>query len=258
MLMLDTLDDISPADMLPASTPQSPGLRTHGLTLDVSGTRLLDRIDLSLPGDGISLVMGANGAGKSLLLRLLHGLLPATAGRISWNGKPLTKALCRRQAMVFQAPALLRRSVAANIIFALRHRGLDRPGRCEELLAMAGLQDKAGQPARLLSGGEQQRLAMVRALAQAPEILFLDEPTASLDPAATLAIEDLTHLVAAGGTKIVMVSHDIGQARRLADDVAFLHAGRLAEHTAAHQFFKAPHSRPARDYLKGRVHLSAV
>jgi len=256
MLMLDAFDNPPVIEASAPATERSRGLSARALTLELSGARLLDRIDLTLPPSGISMVLGANGAGKSLLLRLMHGLLPATSGEIRWNGQPLSKAVRRRQAMVFQSPALLRRSASANIRFALRHRRLDRPGRCDELLAMAGLSDKAWQPARLLSGGERQRLAMARALAQAPEILFLDEPTASLDPSSTLAVEQLIRLVANGGTKVVMVSHDLGQARRLADDIAFLQRGRLTEHTPAAMFFAAPRSHAGRGYIDGRVHLS--
>jgi tungstate transport system ATP-binding protein len=201
------------------------------------------------------MVMGPNGAGKSLLLRLLHGLLTPSSGQVLWHGRPLDDDLRRRQAMVFQRPVLLRRSVAANIRFVLKLRGLAAPERTAEILHEVGLGKQAGQPARLLSGGEQQRLSLARALALEPEVLLLDEPTASLDPASTAAIETIVQGAHRRGTKVIFVTHDIGQARRLADDVVFLNRGRLLEHTPAPQFFGNPVSQPARDYLAGRLIL---
>jgi tungstate transport system ATP-binding protein len=221
----------------------------------VGGSNLVDEIDLDLPERSLTMVMGPNGAGKSLLLRLMHGLLQPTAGRVTWGGNSLDDAVRKRQAMVFQRPVLLRRSVAANIRFVLKLRGLASPDRVLELLEYAGLARKAHQPARLLSGGEQQRLALARALALNPQVLFMDEPTASLDPASTAAIESIVRRVHERGTKIIFVTHDLGQARRLADDVVFLNRGRLIEHTPAPRFFDDPDSGAARDYLDGRLIL---
>ena len=234
-----------------------PGLagQTRGLTYRVGNTNLVDGIDLDLPSRSLTVVMGPNGAGKSLLLRLMHGLLQPTAGRVMWGGKPLDNDLRKRQAMVFQRPVLLRRSVAANIRFVLKLRGLANSDRIVQILEYAGLADQAHQPARLLSGGEQQRLAMARALALDPQVLFMDEPTASLDPASTAAIEAIVRRVHERGTKIIFVTHDLGQARRLADDVVFLNRGRLVEHTSAPRFFDDPDSGAARDYLEGRLIL---
>lgn len=227
----------------------------RGLTYTAGGRPVVDAVDLSLSGQGISVVMGENGAGKTVLVRLLHGLLQPTAGEVSWGGRPMNQDLRRRQAMVFQTPVLLRRSVAANIDFVLESKGAERRARRQEILASAGLADKAPQPARLLSGGERQRLAVARALATEPEILFLDEPTASLDPASVLAIEAAVTAARARGVKLVFITHDIGQAKRLADDVVFMHRGRILEHTAASAFFDHPASRQAEDYLAGRIVL---
>ena len=160
--------------------------------------------------------------------------------------------------MVFQKPVLLRRSVAANIDFVLRGRSLaraDRRARRDDLLARVGLADRARQPARLLSGGEQQRLALARALAIRPQVLFLDEPTASLDPASVQTIEAIVLDASRAGTKVIFVTHDIGQARRLAGDVVFLHRGVVAEHRAAKEFFAGPASEAALAYLSGRIVL---
>jgi tungstate transport system ATP-binding protein len=200
--------------------------------------------------------MGPNGAGKSLLLRLLHGLIEPTAGEVYWGGRPLNEQLRRRQAMVFQRPVLLRRSVSSNVRFVMKLRGIDSSERVLAALEEVGLADRAGQPARLLSGGEQQRLALARALALEPQVLFLDEPTANLDPFSMAAIEAIITRCHERGTKIVMVTHDIGQARRLADDVIFLSRGRLVEHSPADRFFEHPAATQARDYLAGRLVLT--
>lgn len=238
----------------PASGSMLPG-EARGLIYRVGGTPLIDAIDLVIPAGCLTMILGANGAGKSLLLRLLHGLLQPTAGLVLWGGRSATEELRRRQAMVFQRPVLLRRSVAANIRFV---QGLGRglPARAvDDILTEVGLADRAAQPARLLSGGEQQRLALARALTLEPEVLFLDEPTASLDPTSTAMIEEIVLRAQGRGTKVVFVSHDLGQARRLADEVVFLHRGRLLEQGPADRFFGGPESVEARNYLAGRLVL---
>ena len=228
-------------------------LQTTALSLEYNGVRYVDAIDLTLQPDKLTVVMGPNGAGKSLLLRLLHGLISPTAGQVKWNGLLMDDASRKRQAMVFQRPILLRRSVAANIDFVLKLNG--NRDRRDEVLNNVGLLDFARQPARSLSVGEQQRLALARALATEPEALFLDEPTASLDPASVLAIEQIVTRAHQNGTRIIFVTHDIGQAKRLADEVVFLHRGQLAEHTPAEHFFSTPTSPAAEAYLDGRILL---
>ena len=238
------------ADAAATTAPLLP-LSVRGLTLRRGGAAVLDGVDLCLAPGGCTVLMGPNGAGKSLLLKVLHGLVSADSGELSWNGTP-PGAATPRQALVFQTPVLLRRSVAANLDFVLKARGGDR-GRCGALLDHVGLAPKADQPARLLSGGEQQRLALARALATDPEVLLLDEPTASLDPASVLAIERIAGAAREAGTRLLFVTHDVGQARRMADEVVFLHRGRVVEHAPADRFFPEPGSRPARDYLDGRL-----
>lgn len=237
-----------------AAAAPEPGLTVRGLVFEAGGRRIIDGIDLDIARGRITAVMGANGAGKSVLLRLMHGLLTPSAGEVCCEGRPLDEAARRRQAMVFQRPVLLRRSVAANIRFVLRLRGLGR-GREGAILKTAGLDHLGRTPARALSGGEQQRLALARALALEPQVLLLDEPTAHLDPASTAAIETLVRQANSDGVTVVLVTHDIGQARRLADDVAFLHRGRLAEQAPAARFFTGPASQPGRAYLEGRLLL---
>ncbi|WP_249695333.1 ATP-binding cassette domain-containing protein [Stappia sp. WLB 29] len=233
-------------------------LEAQGLRLEIGGKRLIDGIDIRIGQGRKTMIMGANGAGKSLLLRLLHGLIVPTAGRMTWRGGPLDKSARRAQAMVFQRPVMLRRSVLANLAFALKVRGLRGPARearIAEALDKAQLGDLARSPARVLSGGEQQRLALARALACDPELLFLDEPTASLDPASTQAIESLIADASRRGVTVVMVSHDLGQARRLADDIVFLQAGRVAESGPASRVLCSPRSEAAGAWLEGRLFL---
>ena len=215
------------------------------------GTAILADIDLEIARGERTLVLGANGSGKSTLLRLLHGLLAPTRGSIAWGGRT---ARPPAQAMVFQRPVLLRRSAAANIRHALdlaNVRGAPADRRILEALVAVGLLPLAARPARVLSFGEQQRLALARAWALEPEVLFLDEPTASLDPAATRAVEQIVRDIHARGTTIVMTTHNLAQAKRLAAEVIFLHAGRIAERTPATAFFHAPASAEAREFIEG-------
>lgn len=230
-------------------------LKTEQLTFSVDDSQIINGVDLKLLDDAITVIMGPNGAGKSVLLRLLHGLLKPTSGTITWAGQAPSETIRKRQAMIFQRPVLLRRSVSANIEFALSLRGAVDPEQKSALLEAVGLTAQEKQPARALSGGEQQRLALARSLALNPEIMFLDEPTASLDPASTLRIEQLVQQIHDKGCKIIFVTHDIGQAKRLADDVVFLHSGKIAEHTSAATFFDDPSSQEAAAYLDGRLLL---
>lgn len=230
-------------------------LRTTGLGLSLDGARRLADITMALPASGITILMGPNGAGKSLLLRLLHGLIRPSEGEISWSGRPPGPQITLGQSMVFQRPVLLRRTVAGNLDFILRARGRPDPARRDRALQEVGLIEKAKAPARALSGGEQQRLALARALLTDPDVLFLDEPTANLDPTATALIEKIVRLTAEAGTKVIFVTHDPGQARRLADDVVFLDRGKLARHAEAQSFFDDPGHDAARAYLAGELPL---
>jgi tungstate transport system ATP-binding protein len=225
-------------------------LQAEGLGYSAGGVAILAGVTLRLEHGPPSVIIGPNGAGKSVLLRLLHGLLRPTEGTLRWAGA----ALPHRQAMVFQRPVLLRRSVLANAVYPLRLLGLPAAQRSTRALAaleLVGLSALAARPARKLSGGEQQRLALARVAALGPELLFLDEPCASLDPAATRAVEEIVTGLAARGTKIVMTTHDLGQARRLAGEVLFLHRGRLRERTPAATFFHQPATPEAAAFLQG-------
>jgi tungstate transport system ATP-binding protein len=233
-------------------------LRLDGVVYETGGLRLIDGITAMIGAGTRTVILGPNGAGKSLLLRLCHGLLSPTGGRIEYAGAAVRgEGWARtRQAMVFQQPVLLRRSARANVTYALARRGMKRAARrdaAEAALAQVGLGALADRPARVLSGGEQQRLALARAWALTPELLYLDEPTAKLDPAATRAVEAVVEAFHRAGTKIVMTTHDLAQARRLAHDVLFLNRGRLLEHTPADEFFAEPRSADARAFLRGEL-----
>ncbi|RDB42471.1 ATP-binding cassette domain-containing protein [Halomonas sp. DQ26W] len=238
----------------PALQTDEPLLRLEALGFSHQGVPLLQGIELTLKPRGRTVILGPNGAGKSLLMRLAHGLLTPSSGQVRWacheSGRPL------RQAMVFQRPVMLRRSALANLSYALAARGV--PWRQRRSLATAalerfGLTNLADRPARVLSGGEQQRLALARAWVLEPDVLFLDEPTSALDPASMRAVEDAVHAFHDQGSRIVMTSHDLNQARRLADDIIFLYEGRIIEHTPAQTFFREPSSQLARDFLSGEL-----
>jgi tungstate transport system ATP-binding protein len=200
-------------------------LRVEELSFSAGGRAIIDRVTLDIEPGPSTIILGANGAGKSVLMRLMHGLLQPTAGRVTWRSEEAR----RHQAMVFQRPVMLRRSAFANVVYPLRFAGVASADKVAmDALAEVGLAHAAQRPARVLSGGEQQRLALARAWALHPEVLFLDEPTANLDPGATREIESVIRAFDASGTKIVMSTHSLGQARRLGDEVIFLHLGRVA------------------------------
>ncbi|NWG31568.1 MAG: phosphate ABC transporter ATP-binding protein [Rhodocyclaceae bacterium] len=205
---------------------------------------ILSDIELKL-GAGKTALIGPNGAGKSTLLRLMHGLLRPDAGSVIWP-RPLT------QAMVFQRPILLRTTVLANIEYGLKLRGVsarERRKRALSALERVGLSHLVQRQGRRLSGGEQQRIALARVWALEPQVLFLDEPTASLDPLSRHEVERIIGEIAASGTKIVMATHNLGQARRIAEEVLYLEAGRLLEQTPVSEFFHQPRTAAARAFL---------
>jgi len=222
-----------------------------GVAAAPGGVPVLAGIDLELTAGGRTVLLGPNGAGKSTLLRVLHGLIPPSGGSIKW-GDATTRPT--GQAMVFQRPVMLRRSAAENIRYALDLagiRGADADERIAEALDEVGLRALANRPARVLSGGEQQKLAFARVWALRPEVVFLDEPTASLDPAAARSVEKIIVDIHRRGTTVVMTTHNLVQAKRLADDILFLHAGRVTERTRAQEFFAGPRTAEATAFLEG-------
>ncbi|MDP2132757.1 MAG: ATP-binding cassette domain-containing protein [Sulfuritalea sp.] len=223
----------------------TPWLAVENLGLTEGGTRIIDDVSLSLAAQR-SVVLGPNGAGKSTLLRLIHGLLHPSTGALRWT-QPLS------QAMVFQRPVMLRTTALANVIYGLKLKDL-APDECRRragaALARVGLEHLALRPARLLSGGEQQRVALARAWALEPQLLILDEPTASLDPASSREVERIINEIAASGTRILMTTHNLGQARRLAEEIVFIDRGRIVEQTPVAEFFNLPRTAAAQDFLQ--------
>jgi len=227
-------------------------IRFEDVSVRAGAVTILDRISLDVAPGAPTVLVGPNGCGKTTLIRLGMGILAPSSGRITWGGR--SSAPGERRAMVFQRPVMLRRTASANVAYALKVAGAaqrERRTRIDELMQRVGLEGRAERPARRLSGGEQQRLALARALARNPEILFLDEPTASLDPASTKAVEDIVRSIAASGVKIVLATHDLGQARRLAGDVVFLVRGGVNERAPAEQFFSSPKTPQAAAFVRG-------
>ena len=219
------------------------------------GRTLIDRVSCEFAAGPRTVILGPNGAGKSVLMRLCHGLLTPTSGRIVWRGSR-DERRPRAQAMVFQRPVMLRRSAIGNVTYGLKLAGVsraERNRRASEALAAVGLTAAAHRPARVLSGGEQQKLALARAWALTPEVLFLDEPTANLDPGATREVETIVGQIHASGTKIVMTTHNLGQARRLGDEILFIADGRLAEHAPVERFFTQPSTWEAAAFINGEL-----
>ena len=199
------------------------------------------------------MLLGPNGAGKTVLLKMLAGLISPDVGSLRWGD---AASATQRVASVFQQPMLLRSSVLANVGLGLKPLRLDRrqtESRCREMLRRVGLAHRAEESARLLSGGERQRLALARAWAVRPRLLLLDEPTAALDPSATEAVEAIVREIRTEGAKILMSSHNLGQAMRLADDIVFIDAGRVREHSATARFFSRPQSSEAKLFIQGEL-----
>ncbi len=227
-------------------------IRFEGVSFSANDTSILERIDLELRAGGPTVMMGPNGSGKTTLIRLAMGLVEPTSGRITFAGAATAGPGTR--SIVFQKPVMLRRTAADNVAFALAAAGRQaKPADVLRLLDLAQIAGIADRPARRLSGGEQQRLALARALAREPQVLFLDEPTASLDPASTKTVEEIIARISASGVKIVMSTHDVGQARRLASEILLLAKRRVVEHAPAQRFFTQPASDEARRFLAGEL-----
>ncbi|MBL11139.1 MAG: ABC transporter ATP-binding protein [Acidiferrobacteraceae bacterium] len=227
----------------------------ENLFFSAGGNDILCNLTFQLNSDSKTFIVGPNGAGKTVLLKACHGLLTPNSGRI-YFADGTTNKTHDRQGMLFQRPILLRRSVRANIEYALTIRGVhgaEKRERVKDVLDDTGLSSLANQSARTLSLGEQQRLALARVWALKPRILFLDEPTAHLDPSSTRMVEYIIYQIVESGTKIVMTSHDMGQVKRLADEILFLYDGRLVEHSSVKTFFSNPKTEEGKMFAKGSL-----
>lgn len=229
-------------------------LTLAGASARFRGKTLVGPVDLTIGQTGFTIVIGPNGSGKTTLLRLMHGLQRLADGRITWN-RPRPEARAR-QAYVFQTPIMMRRSVLDSIAYPLFLRGVSRPRAKEQAQVWAnriGLGQALNRPAPFLSGGEKQKLSLARALITGPDILFLDEPCANLDGRAIREIETLLTEAQQAGTRVVMATHDMGQARRLASDVVFLYGGRVHETAPGPVFFDGPTTAEAAAFINGEI-----
>jgi tungstate transport system ATP-binding protein len=228
-------------------------IRFQDVRFAPAGRPVLAGVDLELSGEGISVILGANGAGKTVLLSMLAGLRQPDGGCLVWGEETRPTG---RVATVFQQPMVLRASVLINAALGLKPLGLPRAEagrRVRRVLERVGLGHRANDAARLLSGGERQRLALARAWAVQPRLLLLDEPTAALDPTATETVEAIVREIRTDGAKVLMTTHNLGQAMRLADDIIFMDRGRVREHAPASRFFARPRSVEARLFIQGEL-----
>ena len=225
-------------------------LEIKNLNYSIGSKEILYNLNIKIISDRITVIMGPNGAGKSIFLKILNGIIRPTSGKILWNEKVHESLVLSGQALVFQKPVLLRRSVKANLDFFDKLTNLNNYDK-NQLLKIVDLLDQKNQPARLLSLGEQQRLSLIRALLLRPRLIMLDEPTANLDPASTKIIEDIIISLKEFGIKIIFVTHNILQAKRLADEVIFFDKGKLIEHSNSKEFFLNSKSMKVNNYLNG-------
>ncbi len=252
--MLDRVEPQIQSDAMQQAPDIAVSFRNVEFSID--GKRLLHKLNCEIGKAGKTVIMGPNGAGKSIFLRMIAGLLKPESGEIFIPPNDSEQQRSADISIVFQNPVLLRRSVSANIAYVLKQQGHSKKTIARlvsEALVQAKLEDRAQMPARQLSGGEQQRLAMARALVMGSSILLLDEATANLDPASTFIVEEMVDVASRAGTKIIFITHDVRQAKRVGDDILFLHKGRILAHKPKDAFFKEPGSEEAQAYLDGRV-----
>ena len=225
------------------------------LSLLLGKTKILDKIKCKIHNESIVAVLGPNGAGKSMFLKTINGLIGIHSREIKFNSIEINDYIRKEIAMVFQKPTLLRRSVFENMQFVLEKKNKLSNLEIMKLLQRVSLDTFKDKPARLLSGGEQQRLSLARALLINPSLLLLDEPTANLDPYSLNLIEEIILDENKKGKTIILTTHDMGQAKRLAKEILFFNKGKLLEQTKAINFFKKPNTKEAQSYINGKILL---
>ena len=230
-------------------------IKIKDLSISLNDRFILRNINCQINDKSITAILGPNGAGKSLLLQTINGLIPVLKGKITYNLNQLDNDIRKQQAMVFQSPTLLRRTVLGNMEFVNSINKNSNIIDLKYILKKVGLEAYNDKPARLLSGGEKQRLSLARALLIQPKLLLLDEPTANLDPYSLKLIEDLILEENSKGTTIILTTHDMSQAKRLASDIIFINKGEILEQTQAKIFFKEPQTIEAKKYLAGEILL---
>ena len=229
-------------------------IKIKNLNFEKGHRKLLTDISCEIREKGITIILGPNGAGKTLLLKYLHGLISDSTSEITFANKNLNTNIRKKQSMVFQSPILLRRSVFKNILFALQQRTkIINKEKILKVLKRVDLLNLVNENAILLSGGEKQRLSLARAIVTLPKVLFLDEATSNLDPYSIQIIEKIIKEVNKQGTKVIAVTHDLLQAKRLAYDIIFINKGKICEFTDAKIFFSKPKSREGKLFMAGKL-----
>ena len=231
-------------------------IKVKKLNFEKGHRKLLTDISCEIKAKGITIILGPNGAGKTLFLKCLHGLISHGNSKVTFANKSLNKSIRKQQSMVFQSPILLKRSVFKNISFALQQRTkIINKEKILKVLKRVDLLNLVNENAILLSGGEKQRLCLARAIVTLPKVLFLDEATSNLDPYSIQIIEKIIKEVNRKGTKVIAVTHDLLQAKRLADDIIFINKGKMSELTNAKIFFSKPKSREGKLFIAGKLVL---
>ena len=229
-------------------------IKVKKLNFEKGQRKLLTDISCEIKAKGITIILGPNGAGKTLFLKFLHGLISNSSSEVTFANKTLNTSIRKQQSMVFQSPILLRRSVFKNISFALQQRTkIINKEKILKVLKRVDLLNLVNENAILLSGGEKQRLSLARAIVTLPKVLFLDEATSNLDPYSIQIIEKIIKEVNKQGTKVIAVTHDLLQAKRLANDIIFINKGKVLEFTAAKIFFSNPKSKEGKLFMTGKL-----
>ncbi len=239
---------------MPSNNPFLP-LIAKDITYEVKGAKLIKGISLEVSSGGTTIILGHNGSGKSLLLKLLHGVITPSSGRIAWNNRtPVANQYWRT--FLLQTPTFFKHTVQYNIEFVLRVAGIPankHKSRCHQALEICGLANLSNRNTYSLSGGELQKLSLARAWVLNPSVVLLDEPTVALDPPSALGFENIIHQFKQSGTKVIMTTHDLSQAKRLADEIVFIDAGKVIEQSQAEKFFSGPQSSQAQNFISGEL-----
>jgi len=235
----------------------TPILELDKIGKNYRALRALDSMSLKATGGRIIVLIGVNGAGKTTLMRIIAGLEEPTAGDISFNGQnTIAKELRKITTMVFQRTIMFNRSVYDNVAFGLRVRGVKDEEIAEKVpqaLRLVGLTNFEKRNAKKTSGGEQQRIALARAFVLFPQILLLDEPTANLDPNNATIIERAITSRRKDDEIIIMATHNLAQARRLADEIVHIYNGRIVERSNPDEFFNDPKSDITKKFINGEL-----